>query len=116
MDRSHSTVKITSTTHCPNNSVVPKQEGPSSYNIEEVFGSFTFDIHQRELSRKKFKKVKEDDGTMREINEDEFISKRSDEDPMLVATTLVALSQDNILNISLLNERITEEESTKKKL
>ena len=53
-------------------------------------------------------KVKEDDGTMRDINEDEVLFERTDEDSMLVATSSTALSQTNILNISLLNERITE--------
>ena len=35
---------------------------------------------------------------------------------MLIAIALAALSQANILNISLLNEKITEGESEKKKL
>ena len=76
MDNSHATVNIPSKKHCSNNSVIQEQEGPSSYNIEEVFGSFTFDLHQREVSRKNFREVKEDDGTMRYINEHEFIFER----------------------------------------
>ena len=72
--------------------MVQEQEGHLSYNIEEVFGSFTFDLHWREVSQKKFRKVKEDDGTMRYINEHEFIFERNDEDLMMVSTTLVALN------------------------
>ena len=66
------------------------------------------------MSPKKFIKVKEDDGAVRDINEDKVLFEISNEDIMLVAKTTVALSQANILNISLLNERITEEESRKK--
>ena len=55
-------------------------------------------------------KVKEDDGTMRDINEDEVLFERTDEDLMLLATSLVALNQEKILNIYLLNENITEAE------
>ena len=96
--------------------MVPKQEGTSSYKIEEVFDSFTFDLPQREVSQKKFRKVKEDDGTMRDIIKDEVLFERTNEDSMLVATALVALNQANILNISLLNERITKVELEKRKL
>jgi cell division protein FtsB len=39
-----------------------------------------------------------------------------DEDPILLATTSAALNQANILNNSLLNERVVEEESENKKL
>lgn len=67
--------------------MVPKQEDLSSYNIEEVFGYFTFDLDQREFNQKKFGKVKEDDGTMRDINEDEVLFERINEDMMLLATT-----------------------------
>ena len=45
---------------------------------------------------------------MREIQEDEVLFENTDEDPILVATTSVALNQTNILNISLLNEREVE--------
>ena len=65
------TKKIYSERHCSVNSVILEEEHPSSYNIEEIFGSFTFNLHRREVSRKKFRKVKQVDGTMREIHEDE---------------------------------------------
>ena len=96
--------------------MVLEQEDPLRYNIEEVFGSFTYDVLQREVSWKKFGKVKEDDGTARDINEDEVLFERTDEDLMLLATSLVALNQEKILNIYLLNENITEAELVKKKL
>ena len=45
---------------------------------------------------------------MRDINEDEVIFERTNEDLMLVSIASAALSQANILNISILNERIIE--------
>ena len=39
-----------------------------------------------------------------------MLLEKTDEDPMLVATTSIELNQGNILNISLLNERETKEE------
>ena len=53
--------------------MVQEQEGPSSYNIEKVFGSFIFDLHWKEVSGKKLSKVKENDGTVRDINKDEVL-------------------------------------------
>ena len=47
MDSSQATINIPPEKHCSNNSMAPEQEGPSSYNIQEVFDSFTFDLHQR---------------------------------------------------------------------
>lgn len=40
------TEKVPSERH----SVVQKEEHPSSYNIEEIFGSFTFNLHIKEVS------------------------------------------------------------------
>ena len=64
----------------------------------------------------KFRKVKEDDGTMNDIIEDEVLFERIDEYPMIVATASVALNQAIIPNISLFTEKITQAESAKKKL
>jgi hypothetical protein len=44
-----------------------EEEYPSSYNIGEIFGSFTFDLHRREANRKKFRMIKHIDATTREI-------------------------------------------------
>ena len=53
---------------------------------------------------------------MRDNIENEVLFEGIDEDPMVVATSLVALNQANILSISSLNERIIEAESAKKKI
>ena len=53
---------------------------------------------------------------MREIQEDEALFEKIDEDPMLVAIALVALNHANILNISLLNEREAQAKLENQKL
>ena len=53
---------------------------------------------------------------MREIQEDEVLFEKIDEDHMLVAIASTNFSQSNIPNISLLNEWVAEEESENRKL
>ena len=53
---------------------------------------------------------------MKAIIEDEVLFQRTDEDSMIVATTSVALNKSNILNISLLTEKLNKVESEKRKL
>ena len=68
-------------------SMVPKEEHPSSYNIEEIFGSFTFNLHSREVSEKRVRKMKQSDGTLEDMQEDEVLFEITYEDPIMVATT-----------------------------
>ena len=60
------------------------------------------------MSRKKFQKVKERDGEVREIIEDWVLFEKIDEDPMLIATTSATLTQASVHNISILSEKLTE--------
>ena len=53
---------------------------------------------------------------MKEIQEDEVLFKNNDEDPMTVATTLVALSQATAHNVTMLNENISQSKSKNTKL
>ena len=63
-----------------------------------------------------FRKVKENDGIVRDIIEDEYLFEIIDEDIIILATTSATLSQANILNITLLNGKVTEIELAKKKI
>ena len=47
INSSQDTIKIPLERHCSNNVWIPVVEGPSNYNIEEIFGSFTFDLHRK---------------------------------------------------------------------
>ena len=44
-----------------------EENNPLSYNIEEIFGSFIFNPHRREVSWKRVRKVKQGDGTLEEM-------------------------------------------------
>ena len=68
------------------------------------------------MRRKKFKKVKERYGQVREIPEDEVLFKKTDEDLMLISKTSISLTQASGYNISILNGKLVEEESKNKKL
>ena len=56
-------------------------------------------------------KAKEDDGTLEEMQEDEVLFEKTDEDPVTVVTTSTTLTQATTHNISMLNEKILEFES-----
>ena len=55
--------------------------------------------------------MRKNDGTLEEMQEDEVLFKKTDEYPMIVATTSIALTQSTAHNISVLNERLLEVES-----
>ena len=50
---------------------------------------------------------------MKEIQEDEVLFKKTDEDPMTVATTSTSLSQDTAHNVTMLNEKLSQAKSEK---
>ena len=91
-------------------STVPKEDHPSSYNFEEAFGVFTFNLHRMKVSRKRVRKVNQDDGTLEEMQEDEVLFEKTDEDPMTVSIALVSLTQVIAHNILVLNEKLLETE------
>ena len=62
--------------------MVQAEYHPSSYNIEESFGSFTFNLHRKEVSWKRVRKVKKSDGNFNEMQEDEVLFMTTDEDSM----------------------------------
>ena len=80
--------KISSERH----SVIQEEENPSSYNIEEIFDAFTFNLYTKEVSWKRAQNVKQIDGTMKEIQEDEVSFEKNDEDLVTVETTSTTLS------------------------
>ena len=91
--------------------MVQEEHHPSSYNIEEIFGYFTFNLNRNEVSRKRVKKVKESYGTLEEMQEDEVLFKKTDEDPVTVPIALVALTRATTHNILVLNEKLLKGES-----
>ena len=51
--------------------VIQEEDHPLSYNIEEIYDAFTFNLHMKEVSWKRVQKVKQSDGTLEEMQEDE---------------------------------------------
>ena len=72
--------------------VQQEEEDPLSYNIDEIFEAFTFNLDKREVSQKRIRNEKQSDGTLKEVQEDEVLFERTDEDPITVATASIALS------------------------
>ena len=48
------------------------EEDQLNYNIDELF-SFTFNLSKSEVSRKRIRNERQDDGTYKEVQEDEIL-------------------------------------------
>ena len=55
------------------NSIIYEEENTSSYNLDEIFDSFTFNLYKKEISRKRVLNEKQNDKTMKEIQEDKVL-------------------------------------------
>ena len=93
-----------------------KEEDPLSYNIDEIFESFTFNLYKKEVSRKSIRSEKQNDETLKEVQDDEVLFKRTDEDLIIVAIVSTTLSQATAYNVTMLSEKISQEELDKNKL
>ena len=56
------------------------------------------------------------DGTYKEVQEDEVLFERIEEDPVTVATASAALSQATVHNVNVLSEKLSQAESDNHKL
>ena len=99
-----------------NSKVQEEEEDPLSYNIDEIFESFTFNFFKKEVSRKRVPNENQNDGTLNEIQEDEVLFKKTDEDLIAIATASIALSQATAHNVTMLNEKLSQSESDNNKL
>ena len=90
--------------------MIQEEEHPSIYNIEEIFDAFTFNLYKKEFSRKRIRSVKQNDGTMKKVREDEVLFEKNDEDPMTVAIESTSLSHVTSHNVIMLNEKLSQEE------
>ena len=59
---------------------------------------------------------KQNDGTLKEVQEDEVLFERTDEDPITVATASTTLSQATVHNVTMLSEKLSQAESDNYKL
>ena len=96
--------------------IIQEEEDLSRYNIEEIFESFTFNLFKKEVSRKRVHNEKQNDGTLKEIQEDEVLFENTDQHPITITTSSVALSQATAHNVTMLNEKLSQVESDNNKL
>lgn len=96
--------------------VQQEEEDPSSYNIDEIFEAFTFNLYKKEVSRKRIGNEKQNDGTLKEVQEDQILFAKTDEDPIIVAIALAALSQATAHNVTMLSEKLSQAELDRSKL
>ena len=87
-----------------------------NYNIDEVFEVFSFNLCKKEVSQKWIRNERQDDGTYKEVQEDEILFERIEEDPVIVATALAALSQATVDNVNVLSEKLSQAKSDNHKL
>ena len=73
-------------------------------------------MYKKEVSHKRIKNNKQNDGTLKEVQEDEILFEKTGEDPITIATTSAALSQSTSHNVTMLSEKLSQEESNKTKL
>lgn len=99
---------ITENVSFERHSAVQEEDHPFSYNIEEIFGAFTFSLHRKEVSRKRVWKTKQNDGTLEEMQEDEVLFDKTNEDLVIVSIDSVSLTQGTTHNIAILNEKLLE--------
>ena len=86
--------------------VQQEEEDPSSYNIDEIFEAFNFNLYKKEVSQKRIRNEKQNDGTLKQVQEDEILFKKTDEDPITVAIALAALSRATAHNVTMLSENL----------
>ena len=87
-----------------------------NYNIDEVFEAFTFNLCKKEVSRKRIRNERQDDGTYKEVQEDEILFERIEEDLVTVAIASAALSEATVHNINVLSEKLSQAKSDNHKL
>ena len=96
--------------------VQQEEEDLLSYNIDEIFEAFTFNLCKKEVSRKRIRNEKHNDGTFKEVQEEKVLFERIEEDPVIVATTSAALSQATVHNVNVLSKKLSQVESDNDKL
>ena len=87
-----------------------------SYNIDEIFEAFTFNLCKKEVSQKRIRNEKQNDGTYKEVQEDEVLFERIEQGPIMVATASATLSQATVHNVNVLSEKLSQAESDNHKL
>ena len=116
LDKVHSSPTTDKNQSERHSQVQQEEEDPLSYNIDEVFEAFTLNLCKTEVSWKRIRNEKQNDGTYKEVQEDEILFERIEDDPVTVATASAALSQAIVHNVNVLREKLSQAESDNHKL
>ena len=100
---SPTTDKIPSERH---SKIQEEEEDPLFYNIDEIF-EVNFILFKKEVSRKRVHNENHNDGNLKEIQEDEVLFEKANEDTITVATASATLSQATAHNVIVLNEKLS---------
>ena len=92
LDEVHSSLTMDKNQSKRLSQVQQEEEDSLNYNIDEIFEAFTFNLCKKEVSRKWTRNEKHNDGTYKEVQEDEILFERIEEDPVTIATTSATLS------------------------
>ena len=79
-----------------------------NYNIDEVFEAFTFNLCKKEVSQNWIRNERQNDGTYKEVQEDDVLFERIEEDLVTVATTSATLSQAIVHNVNVLSKKLSQ--------
>jgi hypothetical protein len=116
LDEVHSSLTADKNQSERHSQIQQEEEDQLNYNIDEVFDAFTLNLCKKEVSRKRIRNERQDDGTYKEVQEDEILFERIEEDPVTVATTSAAFSQAIVHDINVLSEKLSQAESDNHKL
>ena len=73
-------------------------------------------MYKKEVSRKRVRSKKQNDGTVKEVQEDGVLFEKTHEDPITVATTSMALAHAIVHNVTMLSDKLSQVESDNNRL
>ena len=73
-------------------------------------------MYKKEVSQKRVRSEKQNDGSVKEVQEDEVLFEKTDEDPITIATASAALSHATVHNVTMLTDKLSQAESDNSKL
>ena len=65
-------------------------------------------MYKKEVSWKRIRNEKQNDGTLKGVQEDEVLFEKIDDDLITVATTSEAISQTTAHNVTMLSEKLSQ--------
>ena len=63
-------------------------------------------MYRKEVSWKRVRSEKQNDGIVKEVQEDEVLFEKTGEDPITVATDSIALSNATLHNVTMLSDKL----------